>query len=346
MSGKLSIFMDREQKVIRSTDYDALSCRVSAHSKEYINDIYLRNVLHGFEKFLKFEYKLSSKRIFNSILSNKMPIINRGTYIRTKSIDIVIDQFIQLNGSKRIINLGSGSDTRVFKLLKDNKDLEMIEIDFPESTKLKHAIIKTDQLLADCIGVEKESPESLEIFYKELPNSLILDNYKLIDLDLRKVSKFEEFLKTLDSDIPTLVISACMLCYTNLQDSTNLINVLVKTFKRLILLIYDPIGGDDNFGQIMIENLKIRNISMPTLLEFNTLEKYSNRLLHLGFDKVKGSNMFNILNSWINASEKRRISKLEFLDEIEELKLLLEHYCLILSIKGINFESLKFDLNI
>jgi [phosphatase 2A protein]-leucine-carboxy methyltransferase len=279
-----------------------------------------------------------------------MPVINRGTYIRTRAIDLVIDEFLRrFHGEKkkRIVSLGAGSDTRAFKILENNHDgLEYVEFDFTDSTKLKHAIIETDPKLSKVVGLETfQNPSDLAEYYNSIGNSLILEKYKLIDIDLRQNDKVVEVLtKHLDPDVPTLVISECMLCYTESKDSSKLIKTIESFFNKVALLIYDPIGGTDNFGSVMIENLKIRNISMPSLLEFNTLERYSKRLIELGFDEVKSSDVYKVLNDWIGDDEQKRISKLEFLDEIEELKLLLEHYCILIGISG--FDWSNFDLSL
>ncbi|CCH40819.1 Leucine carboxyl methyltransferase 2 [Wickerhamomyces ciferrii] len=339
--------MDRNTKVIRSTDYDALSCRISAHKKQYIQDEYLQHIIHGFEKFLKYEYKLSSRRILNSIINSvKLPIINRGTYIRTRSIDLIIEKFLEKFESDdvQIINLGAGSDTRPFKYLPTNEQISWVEFDFKDSTKLKNATIVTDPILSKKIGIKPISDiENLDNFYNGLNDSLISDRYKLIAIDLRDIKTLQDILNQfLNKDKPTLIISECMLCYTESLNSTEILQTLKSFFTKTSIVIYDPIGGDDNFGNVMIENLKIRNISMPSLLEFNTLDKYSQRLKDLGFQDVKIDNLNNIMNNWINDDEKRRISKLEFLDELEELNLLLEHYCLILTTCG--FDWSEFDL--
>lgn len=341
--------MDRNEKVIRSTDYDALSCRISAHKKHYVEDKYLQHIIHGFEQYLRFENKLSSKRVLNGIINSvKLPIINRGTYIRTKSIDTVIGKFLErFEGEDvQIVNLGAGSDTRPFQLLNGGNNITWVEFDFKDSTKLKKATILTDNVLSSCVGVETVKVDNVETFYDELDDSLISTNYKLIAIDLRDIESLETHLKNeLNMSKPTLIISECMLCYTESSTSTQIIKTLKTFFNKGAFVIYDPIGGEDNFGSVMIDNLKIRNISMPSLLEFNTLEKYSQRLINLGIEKVKIDNMNNIMNNWVPDSEKIRISRLEFLDELEELRLLLEHYCLILGIWGFDWSSLDLQFS-
>jgi len=340
--------MDRNEKVIRSTDYDALSCRISADKKRYIQDKFLQHVIFGFEKFLKFENKISSRRVFNGIVnSNKLPIINRGTYIRTKSIDFLVERFLKKFGDEskvQIVNLGAGSDTRAFQTLNGTKNVQWVEFDFKDSTKLKKATILTDDVLAKSVGVEASNVENLETFYNELDDSLISSSYKLIAIDLRDIQALKTRLSDeLYPNVPTLIISECMLCYTESATSTQIISTMKSFFNQGVFVIYDPIGGEDNFGNVMIDNLKIRNISMPSLLEFNTLDKYAKRLIDLGITDVKIDHMYNIMNNWISDEEKIRISRLEFLDELEELRLLLKHYCLIVGSWGFDWSDLDLQ---
>lgn len=325
-----------DEQTIRSTDHDALSCRISLVSKSYLQDPSLPSVLSGFQKFLKYDSK-TPRRVMSELIKVKSPVINRGSYIRIRSIDIIIKRFIEQYKEAeevRILNLGAGSDTRSFQILKGYQNVEVIEIDFPDSVKFKKATIVDDEILCDAIGANYELHSDLDKFYQQLDNSeLRTDRFLLIPMDLREIDTLKTFLASLQ-DKPTLIISECMLCYLTTEESSSLLHTLHKNIPHGILAIYDPLGGEGSFGNVMIDNLKMRNLSMSTLLEFNSLSKYKARLQKIGFQSVKIDHMFNVLNTWLDQEEIRRISKLEFLDEIEELKLLLEHYCLSLSTWG------------
>ncbi|CDR39409.1 CYFA0S03e03004g1_1 [Cyberlindnera fabianii] len=333
-------------KTIRTTDYDALSCRFNAIRKNYLPDNYTTSMLSGLERLLKYESKLSHKRTFNAIVkSNKLPIINRGTYIRTRALDIVIEEFLRrFDGKCRVMNLGAGSDMRGFWLLEKYKDVEYVEIDFKETVRMKKGVVLTDEKLAGIVGAAYVKGDTQE-WWDGLSGGLKTERYELVELDLRNVQALNSYLKEFDEAVPTLVLSECMLCYTESSVANEIIKTLKERLPQAALAIYDPIGGEGNFGNVMVENLKMRNLQMPSLLEYNTLEKYQKRLKDLGIPTVKGANMYFITNSWIDIDEQRRISKLEFLDEIEELKLLLEHYCLVLGYWGFDWElKLKFSL--
>ncbi|KAH3669132.1 hypothetical protein WICMUC_005096 [Wickerhamomyces mucosus] len=327
-------------QIIRSTDHDALSCRYSIASKQYIKDPYISNIVQGFQKFLKFDNK-SPRRVLSSLVKTKFPVINRGTYIRIKSIDIIIENFLEkFNGRDvRIINLGAGSDTRSFSLAKQHNNLDIIEVDFPDSIKFKKAIILDDKELAESLDIPFHQHSNLDEFYKELSNEGILaSRYQLLPFDLRNSTDFGEFLRKLPEK-PTLILSECMLCYLSSDEADKLLLAIHRNISQGVFVVYDPLGGDDSFGNVMIDNLKMRNLSLDTLLKYNTLEKYQERFRNIGFQYVKIDNLFNILNNWLAPEDLKRIARLEFLDEIEELKLLLEHYCLCLSHWGLEFET-------
>ena len=340
-----------ESKTVRSTDFDALSCRLSARNKKYlVNDDHLMEYIVALEQALKFEYRLSSRRVFNGIVrSNKLPIINRGTYIRTKSIDIVIEKFLgQFKGQKvRILSLGSGSDTRPFKLLPGHAGtLEYVELDFPNSCKLKHAVISLSKQLCDIVGVEHVTDDGSSQDWYDSLGDLDTEQYKLIGVDLRQIDQLQVLLSKLDPKVPTLVISEAMLCYVETSTSSQVLKTLRDSFPVGCITVYDPIGGEGSFGDVMVENLKLRNLTMPSLLEFNTLSKYHQRLVNLGFGHVAIDNMYNIYENWTEVEEKQRISRLEFLDEIEELKLLLEHYCLAIGWWGFDWNQFELKMGI
>jgi [phosphatase 2A protein]-leucine-carboxy methyltransferase len=336
--------MSDPTETVRTTDYDALSCRYSVQVKQYLADPWLMPYLASLEEVFRYEYKNSARRNFNSIVKgNKLPIINRGTYIRSICIDSVIQEFVEKFDRARIVSLGAGSDTRLFKWLSQNEQLEYIEMDFSQSTKIKHGVISLSPQLSEIIGIPSVEPSSE--WYSSLSDSLETQRYRLIPIDLRRIDQLERVIAQLNPDIPTLVVSEAVLCYIESNISNEIISTLQCHFHQGAIAIYDPIGGEGSFGDVMVENLRIRNLRMPSLLEFNTLEKYEQRLLQSGITNVKIDDTYTIYNNWIADDEKKRVSRLEFLDEIEELKLLLEHYCLALGWWGFSWDDLSLRFN-
>lgn len=78
----------------------------------------------------------------------------------------------------------------------------------------------------------------------------------------------------------------------------------------------------------MISNLQTRNIHLPTLIAYPELGNQRARLRGYGFTNgAKAADTNFIWRDWVSVEEKERVAGLEFLDELEELELLLKHYC-------------------
>eukprot|EP00580_Thalassiosira_gravida_P002043 CAMPEP_0201602534 /NCGR_PEP_ID=MMETSP0492-20130828/3236_1 /ASSEMBLY_ACC=CAM_ASM_000837 /TAXON_ID=420259 /ORGANISM="Thalassiosira gravida, Strain GMp14c1" /LENGTH=325 /DNA_ID=CAMNT_0048066073 /DNA_START=11 /DNA_END=988 /DNA_ORIENTATION=+ len=127
------------------------------------------------------------------------------------------------------------------------------------------------------------------------------------------------------------------------------------------VVLYDPIPCHDRFGSLMIENLsragitsrKGRNTGTFTannddsngtssqsqqqqqlsLEKTRTLSDQLAKLTGCGFDIAAGCDMNDAYNHGvIPASDARRASRCEMLDELEEFTLLMRHYCLAIGV--------------
>lgn len=78
----------------------------------------------------------------------------------------------------------------------------------------------------------------------------------------------------------------------------------------------------------MTSNLASRNIRLPTLSAYPELGDQRARLKQYGLvDGARAADNEWIWREWVPEEEKERVAGLEFLDEMEELDLLLKHYC-------------------
>ena len=89
---------------IRLTDSDAVLARYSAVQKGYIHDPFIKPLLPRGAQFQP----------------PRPPLINVGTYVRSKGIDSLVNQWLALSqqDGKRcqIVSLGAGSDSRFWRL--------------------------------------------------------------------------------------------------------------------------------------------------------------------------------------------------------------------------------------
>lgn len=306
-----------DDSAIRQTDNDALQSKYSAFKAGYLHDKYLDLIVAGLQD------QNAVSRDFNQ---PKLPLINRGTYVRYYSIEQVLECFLQSSsGEKQIVSLGAGSDSRAFSVLDQHNNVVYHEIDFPESTRKKVTLIRRSERLVQLIGQETFSSD-VEIWTSK---------YYLHAKDLRTLTPGFPPLDGLAPNIPTLIISECCLCYMDPVQSSN----VLKYFSSLIdaalcTVLYEPVPGTDSFGQVMTMNLAKRGVSRSSLKDLPTINAQESRLKAVGFTKSYGASILHIHDRWLTEDDLYRISRLQMLDEREELDLLLGHYALIAGSRG------------
>lgn len=233
-------------------------------------------------------------------------VMNYGTYLRTVAIDSRLESTIQF--PMQVINLGCGSDLRMIPSVRRESSselaIEWFDIDFPDSVRLKK--------------------QALEQFMS-LPS-----NYHILPADLRNLNEVEKIIKTkMNPETRTVIITECVLCYLEDEHANALIELIRNTFRTGTWISYDPIGGEDKFGEVMVQNLKeSRNLRLPTMMKYNTLEKYAGRWATC-FKEIK--TMWEYYLNEVPDSEKRRLKNLQFVDEIEEIQVMQSHYVICVS---------------
>ncbi|PRT53482.1 Leucine carboxyl methyltransferase 1 [Wickerhamiella sorbophila] len=287
--------MDR---AVQRTDHDAIASKLSAVKRGYYEDEYLELFCPRFEP--------------------RLPLINIGTWCRVRAIDQAITEFLEKNteGKTQVISLGAGSDTRPFHLLPKHPNLVYYEIDFPTQVRKKAAIVRRhlSQKVELC---DSATPVTLE-------GDINTSRYHLLGQDLRQLS-----LPDLDESVPTLIISECCLCYLAPESSHLVLEYFASRVAHLSIVLYEPIGLDDEFGRVMAENLMMRGLCLPTFQKFSTLDSQTSRLRELGLTHtISAKDMEQYYND-LPSAEQKRIHRLEFLDEVEEMNLLLRHYCVV-----------------
>ena len=342
--------------IIRNTDNDAATSRLSAVEAGYLDD--------PFAKFLSTGEKVS----------RRLPLMNRGTYVRTTAIDRVVKTFVSSAeeakpGSRvQIISLGAGSDTRFFQLRRQwpelRERLNYHELDFPANAKAK-----IDKLRSPAFSKAAKDLCDLDLSsdrFEVLDEGARLrsDVYCIHPIDLRSLAPVSEPLPGLDLSLPTLLISECCLVYLSPDDASDVLIYFTKIFARAIplaIVIYEPIRPHDAFGRTMASNLTARGIVLQTVEKYNDLPEQKQRLRDVGFDRspngqdavgrdgqggydggARAADIDFIWNHWIDEGEKERIEKLEWMDEVEEFVLLGQHYCVSWGWRGFGRDGDQF----
>lgn len=302
---------------IQSTALDALRLKISAVSKKYYSDAFINEM----------EIKKINKKF--------LPIINRGTWSRVYAIQKNLEKLLSAlyendSDSKiNIINLGAGFDTMYFSIKEDLKfnNFTYIEFDYPEITNKKIEMIKRSKKLSEIIQLDEFETSNMSINITKRINSKSKD-YFIIDADITNYEILNEELcriPNFDFSVPTVIISECLLVYLDKVTTYQIMHNFTTNFKNLIILVYDLIGSEDNFGKEMIFNLMERGIKLSGYLI--DADAHIERLKICGFNKVQMSDMLTYYNYNIDHKEKIRIENLEFVDEFEEWNLLQSHAC-------------------
>lgn len=157
-------------------------------------------------------------------------------------------------------------------------------------------------------------------------------------MDLRDFTKSNAdvlcSLPNIDPTVPTLVLSEMCLIYLEASTVSSILSAFLKNYipepTPVSLILYEPILPNDAFGRTMISNLSTRHIRLPTLSAYPGLGDQRARLKAYGFvDGAKAADTEWLWREWVSEDEKERVAGLEMLDELEELELLLRHYCVV-----------------
>ncbi|KAK9369966.1 S-adenosyl-L-methionine-dependent methyltransferase [Lipomyces kononenkoae] len=357
-------------KVMQDTDTDALVSKVAAEKAGYFHDPLLKLFLPS---------KLDHVDI------HKLPLFNRGTFVRVMAVSKLVEGFLAVPSDKKkqIISLGAGSDTRPFHLLPQyGSNLVYHELDFAVSARRKAQLIAEHDVLKNAIPGPVEydihtpefpprqrrwSSSRLYVSSREpaLPSGsgpsgssssinthsqrnssssvanphgfetpLKSPSYYVHGVDLRHLMTpaSVQSLPGLDFSLPTLIVSECCLCYLEPDASDAVLATLIKAFtgpscsNQLGIVSYEPFSSDDQFGKVMVHNLAMRGISIPTMMAFPTLQAQVSRLRGLGFTATAAGNLKYVHDAWVSSEEMHKINALEILDELEEFDLLVAHY--------------------
>lgn len=311
------------ERAVQHTDFDALASKISALSTRYLPPP-AELVAPGFsgyeESYMAYinSLRVASRRAYGKCKysGSSYPVMNYGTYLRTMAIDQTISECLHKHSKLQIVNIGCGSDLRMITLLRDDKTASNVEkyidVDYAESVGLKRQVLENSKALSPILEDQR---------------------YVLESCDLKNVqSTIDLLLKLTKPEIPTLVISECVLCYMPDKESQLLIDSVMDTYKEGEWVSYDPIGGsdpNDRFGKIMQQNLlESRQLQLPTLLKYNSCEKYASRWTQRSQSEFKKQimDMWQYYSNSVPSQEKNRLKTLQFMDEIEELRVMQSHY--------------------
>jgi tRNA wybutosine-synthesizing protein 4 len=242
---------------------------------------------------------------------------------------------------------------------EDHENLEIFEVDFEEVVDKKALVCLSESIKAVLTSnitsnVTSSSPSegkdssisssrncSPSAKARALPYK-VNGGYKigklnLLSVDLRNADNLLAILidAGLKLDVPTLVLTECVLVYIEKTDADKLCSSLGSALQDATWVTYDMINPYDAFGKVMANNLRSAGYKVPGFTEFYDLNLQMKRFLdYESWDTATSTKMLDVYEKLLSKEDKQRIAKLEIFDEIEEWGLLMSHYCLTIASKG------------
>eukprot|EP00980_Cylindrotheca_fusiformis_P003276 scaffold738_cov124-Cylindrotheca_fusiformis.AAC.15 len=319
---------------IMATAEDAIQAKHASVAAGYYND-----------RFIQPFYQSSARR-----RRQVQPIIKRGTHARVCCMDRAISAFCNSTrkfSRRQIVVVGAGKDTSYFRYLSGDimgMDEELTpapctwyEVDHTAVTQEKKQIIEDSELLSSCCPLTSTSYGFFSVSKKDKNHE-----YHLVEHDLRDDPSLLLEKLGLDYALPTLFLMECVLMYIPDTASRRLITALSKATERVWMVCYEPILGNDPFGKMMQQNLTQAGVATPEscLLRVRTLQAQLEKLIESNFSRAVGCDMWSAYQTVLTQAQRQQANKCEFLDEMEEWILIMQHYCFVAA----TTESIERDM--
>lgn len=328
-------------EAVRGTNTSATECKACAVKLGYYEDAYIHHFV-------------------NAKSERRQPEINRGNFIRVRLVRELIEQFIARCKAKQrqyqIVSLGCGFDTLYWRLADAGHSVSsFVETDFAEITAKKAFIVNKVAALKRRVvdgggggGGASGGGGSSSLVVANKGTDIHGANYHLVAGDLKKFSEegqLEGKLRdecNLDFASPTLVLSECVLVYLPPEKTAHILRWFTSKFKTCFFVNYEQVNLDTRFAQVMIENLRRHQCDLLGKDACLSLETQRRRFVDCG---CAGAGAINVWRAYEDLPHqvKSRIERIEFLDEFEIMKQLLEHYCVSWAWKNDAKDGLDLD---
>jgi [phosphatase 2A protein]-leucine-carboxy methyltransferase len=158
-----------------------------------------------------------------------------------------------------------------------------------------------------------------------------------MNLDDELKNKLENLLTHEERNRPTCLIFECVLVYMEPDKSDSILKYLTSSFGRLFCISYEQVNLSSRFGEVMLNNLISRGCGLNGYESCKSVESQKERFHRAGFSQVNCRQMDEIYS---NLSGRLDIEKLEFLDDVEIFKQLLQHYSITTATNNHSFEDI------
>jgi tRNA wybutosine-synthesizing protein 4 len=141
---------------------------------------------------------------------------------------------------------------------------------------------------------------------------------------------------------PTLIITECVQMYLPVTAVDDLMRSFLANdaMTNVCICSYEPILQSDAFGSVMETNLRNSHLltddAACVLLQRRTIADLLTALQAAGATLGVASDMKTAYETVLTKSQQDRARRCEFLDELEEWHLIMQHYCLIVATNNKN----------
>lgn len=298
---------------VQGTNDSSVVSKVSAAAQGYFQDVYLQH--------------------FVCKVARRAPLINRGYYVRWRAMDHCIRKFLEITKDcpkRQILSLGAGFDSLYFRLQSDGALTRAVvfEVDFPDVTRRKAALINSNDTLRKFLGFDALFPTGFVY--------LSCAQYRLLGVDVREMSQMEKALVSagLEWTAPTIILSEVVLTYMENKWSDSVICWAAEHLPQSLFLIYEQIHPSDPFGQIMQEHFRKLNSTLYAVQQYPDIEAQRRRFLDKGWEQCVCLDMNCFYLGLVPETERLNIEELEPFDEYEEWHQKCSHYFILTASQG------------
>lgn len=222
----------------------------------------------------------------------------------------MIAEFAAEHESFQVVSLGSGFDTRPFRLMSQPSNIKSyFEFDLQSVVEKKTQMTRKNLKLLNLITSSKF-------------------RYSLDQIDLEQGQEaFETILRRnyFDFECPTVFLAECVLLYLQPYPCNSILQMIQKMCNSIVIA-FEQCNFNDPFGAKMLENLSSKGLLLKSAFQYPTLSSLTQRYGDLGFESVQAIDMAAAFVNYFTEDEKVRISNLELFDEYEEWDLVCRHY--------------------
>lgn len=332
-----------EQAAVMATNDDAFESKIAAMDAGYFEDWFLLCMKHRQQQLhsaQNLEIGLHESTKSQKKQFRREPVINRGTFgrvlIKHHITKEVINEMAKTHSDVQLISLGAGFDTFPFHLLRQDLDAPVfnyLEVDLEPVVKQKFEL--AHQFFHDDGGSMlpwKVQRNETCTFHAKMRRSG--SQYWLKCCDLRHLSELSEVLNAAGfiRDRPTVVIAELSLVYMAVSESDAVIKWLGKWLsadKTFVCL--EPMKGTDQFGKRMENNVAARGSPFQSMRVYGDVDAQRKRFQKNGWGTVQAHTMWDEWKQLVSPHRMMELQRIELLDEVEELELLLRHYCIVVA---------------